>query len=197
MAIAIIVLLPVLYVASSLGSLFGDSESGKFHGYVVREIEASKGSIDLPLPDKVKQGAALHGQLNATFLDSLTGVTSPDSTGLALDIIKVNTRATDCANDPAVNARAPFVVQSTCAAQDFEALKASTKTALFVDADLQLIVFGDSASNISRVTYGNWIATFHSPPMTQGDLKRQACQAKIMIDYMLMIDKNPPATCAK
>ncbi len=196
-AALVIVLVPLFYLIGNPLRGFGDAEPVSFRGQSIRLLEANQGTVIIPKPANIKKGALLQSNWNAVFVEELTTFKLADPKGLEMTIERLDTRVNECAKDPAKPSRAPFENQTACAADEFARYDKPDKTALFMDPEFKLIAFGDAAGSFNKVFHDGWLATYHAPPMTQGDQKRLACQTGLLLDFLFGKDRQPPVTCAK
>lgn len=196
-AAIVIVLVPLFYLVGNPLRGFSDDEPVSFRGQSIRVLEANQGTVIIPKPADIKKGALLQSNWNAAFVEELTAFKLADPKGLEMTIERLDTRVTECATDPAKPSRAPMENQIACAADEFARYSRPDKTALFMEPVSKLIAFGDATGSFNKVFHDGWLATYHAPPMTQGDQKRLACQAGLLLDFLFNKDRQPPISCAK
>jgi hypothetical protein len=191
-AIVVIILLPVVYIFSGL---YTPAPTFAFRGLTIAPIEPSQGVITLPTIAEDEAGATMRAVFKPGFIERITGVKPPNPQGLDLTIDSYSEEISSCAEGGKIPPRAEFKVAAKCAEQDFASWQAEKKTALFVDADQKLIVFGASGNNMARVYHNGMIASYISPDMLQSDRKREACIIGFMLDNMIGFPPKGDPVC--
>jgi hypothetical protein len=192
--LVLIAMLPMLYIG--MYEIWPDEPIYTFRGQSIRQIHEANGKLTIPTVEEDEKGATMHATLKPAFIEKMSGVKSPNPSGLDMIIDGVADYVRTCTPQGKIPDKASFDFAKNCAAADFAAWKAEKKTAVFIDPQQQMIVLGASGNNLARVYYKNMIATYTSPDMTQSDRKREACIVRSMLDHLLGIDPPDALNCA-
>jgi hypothetical protein len=192
-AIAFIIALPVIYLV--LVSMQSDPLP-RFLGQEVASIDAANGTINVPTEVEASAGKPLTATFTSAFIARTTTKKMTNTKGFDLTVNSVLDAVQDCEAENAIPARANFKVAEICAPSAFENSKNAKKTALFIVPEEQLIVFGQSGENQTRVYHRGLVATYNSADMTQSDRKYEACLVRIMMDFIMNLPLDEAKTCA-
>ena len=188
--------LPLAYVVFGSKALFGDPNSGKYHGRPISIVEEQDGAVRIPTSAEDRKGLPLQARLSGRLLEELSGVRPRPPEALEMNVEIVDSKLTDCLEGNLAPRKASFDLQSSCAKQELAAAKTEDRVSLFVDPDMQLVVLGHGAKRVARLYHDGLAATFVLPAMTQGDMKKQACVAKVMLDYLFADKQVQTKACA-
>lgn len=192
-AVAIIIALPLVFV---ILNSFKSDPLPRFRGREVVVIAPADGTITVPSAVEAKKGEPLLANFTSSFVERITTKKMTNTKGLNLTINTVSEAIESCEAESAVPARAPFKVAQMCAPAAFEKIKDPKKAAFFMVPEEQLIVFGQSGANHTKVYHNGMIATYDSADMTQSDRKYEACLVRIMMDYAIGLKPNEADACA-
>jgi hypothetical protein len=181
-ALVVIIALPILYIFSSF---YTPAPTFAFRGISIAPLQPNEGVITLPTIEEDEKGATMSATFKPGFIEKVTGLKSPNPDGLSLTIDSYADAVSACTDKGKIPAKADFKVATGCAEKDYSTWQSDKKTALLVDPDHKLIVFGASGNNLSRVYHNGMVATYTSPDMLQSDRKREACIVSAMLDKML------------
>jgi hypothetical protein len=192
-AIVVIVLLPIVYIFSGF---YTPAPTFAFRGLSIAPIEPNHGQITLPTIAEDEAGATMRAVFKPGYIEKVTGVKSPNPEGLDLSIDSYSDDIGSCLDKGKIPPKADFKVAAKCAEQDFASWQADKKTALLIDEEQKLIVFGASGNNQARVYHNGMIASYTSPDMLQSDRKREACIIGFMLDSMIGFPPKGDPVCA-
>jgi hypothetical protein len=192
-AIAVIIALPILYI---LSGFYTPAPEFGFRGLKIAQIEPGQGELILPTIEQDQAGATMRAVFKPGYIEKIARVKSPNPAGLDLTIDSTSEAANACMADGKMLAKAEFTIAAQCAEKEYATWQADKKTALFVDADQKLIVFGATGNNLARVFHNGMVATYLSPDMLQSDRKREACIISVMLNHMIGSPVDEDAACA-
>jgi hypothetical protein len=191
-AVAFIVALPFIYF------IFASMQSDPLPRFLDQEVavvDPANGTIIAPSEEEALAGKPLTAKFTSSFIARTTAKKMTNTNGFDLTINSVLDSLQNCEAESAVPARASFNLAEMCAPFAFEKSKNPKKTSLFMAPEEQLIVFGQSGENLTRVYHKGLVATYSSADMTQSDRKYEACLVRIMMDFIMGFPLDEAKTC--
>jgi hypothetical protein len=190
--VAFIAMLPILYLV--LNGIETE-EPRSFRGLPVLALAPESGTLVVPTESENKAGSPMQATINLAYAEKISGLKPPGNAPFALTLNSINRQLDKCSEDGTIPAQASYSLAANCAPAGFEKFVAEHKTALTVDAETKVIIFGATANNQIRLYHNGVIATYKSIDVTQTDRKRETCIVRILIDHLIGRPANSEASC--